>query len=92
MDKSSFKTKFMDLLKGDVDGLTQESKIKYMKKWLRENEQDQQSKVEVRDKQADLKIGILVNTTFKKLVVSQSLSNEMILCWRMKGTVRIRLI
>lgn len=78
MDKSSFKTRFMDLLKADVEGLTQESKIKYMKKWLRENEQDQQSQVEVRDQQADLKIGILVNTTFKKLVASQSLSNKMI--------------
>jgi mitochondrial fission protein ELM1 len=78
MDKSSFKTTFMDLLKADVEGLTQESKIKYMKKWLRENEQDQQSQVEVRDQQADLKIGILVNTTFKKLVASQSLSNKMI--------------
>lgn len=78
MDKWSFKATFMELLKADVDGLSQESKMKYMKKWLRENEQAQQSQVEIRDKQVALKVGILVNTTFKKLVASQSLSNEMI--------------
>ncbi|MCM3768759.1 hypothetical protein [Neobacillus niacini] len=78
MDKWSFKTKFIDLLKADVDGLTQEGKIKYMKKWLRENEQKQQNQAEVLDKQSGLKVGVLVNTTFKKLVASQSLSNEMI--------------
>lgn len=72
MDKLSFKAKFMDLLKADVDGLTQEVKIMYMKKWLRENEKKQQYPAEVIDKQNGLKVGILVNSTFKRLVASQS--------------------
>ncbi|WP_066307322.1 hypothetical protein [Bacillus sp. FJAT-29814] len=78
MDKLSFKTKFIELIKANVDGLSQESKIKYMKKWLRENEQKQQSPTGVIDKHAGLKVGILVNTTFKNLVASQALSDEMV--------------
>lgn len=36
MNKKTFKTTFNRLLESSVDGLTNEQKIKYMKKWIRD--------------------------------------------------------
>lgn len=38
MDKKTFKISFNRLLEASVDGLTNEQKIKYMKKWIRDRE------------------------------------------------------
>jgi hypothetical protein len=37
LDKKTFKTSVLRLLEEDVIGLSSESKIKYMKKWIRMN-------------------------------------------------------
>ncbi|WML44334.1 hypothetical protein [Neobacillus sp. PS3-40] len=47
MDKKTFKTSVLKLLRQDVIGLSDESKIKYMKKWIRDYERENQSSTEV---------------------------------------------
>lgn len=42
MDKRTFKSSFHYLPNEEVDGLTSERKLKYMKKWIREFENDKQ--------------------------------------------------
>jgi hypothetical protein len=78
MDKKTFKTSILKLLRQDVIGLSDESKIKYMKKWIRDYERENQSSTEVLNIQEPIKVGLLVRTTIRKLINSNSLSNEKI--------------
>jgi hypothetical protein len=80
MDKKIFKTSVLKLLRQDVIGLSDESKIKYMKKWIRDYERENQSSTEVLNLQDPTKVGLLVRTTIRKIIgsSSSSLSNEKI--------------
>jgi hypothetical protein len=80
MDKSTFKSSMLRLLEVDVEGLTSESKIKYIKKWIREYEQNKlgattQSLV-IQAPKDDLKIGKLVRDTLAILVRQNVLTSE----------------
>jgi hypothetical protein len=78
MEIKTFKTMLLDLLEEDVIGLSPESKIKYMKKWIRDFELKQNGAHKVLEKQEGIKVGVLVKTTFNKLVNAHLLSDEMI--------------
>jgi hypothetical protein len=80
MNKSTFKSSMLRILDGDVEGLTPESKIKYMKKWIREYEQKKfesttQSPVNPQPKD-ELKVGKLVRNTLSILVRQNVLTPE----------------
>jgi hypothetical protein len=80
MDKSTFKSSMIRILEEDVDGLSSESKIKYMKKWIREYEQKKsgsltQSSV-IQEQKDEVKIGLLVRNTLAKLVRQNVLTPE----------------
>jgi hypothetical protein len=80
MDKKIFKTSVLKLLRQDVIGLSDESKIKYMKKWIRDYERENQSSTEALNLQDPTKVGLLVRTTIRKIIgsSSSSLSSEKI--------------
>jgi regulator of replication initiation timing len=68
------------ILEEDVEGLSPESKIKYMKKWIREYEQKKfgattQSSF-IQEPKDDLKIGKLVRNTLSLLVRQNVLTPE----------------
>jgi hypothetical protein len=80
MNKSTFKSSMLRILEEDVEGLPPESKIKYMKKWIREYEQKKlgattQSPV-VQEQHDELKIGKLVRNTLSILVRQNVLTPE----------------
>jgi hypothetical protein len=78
MDKKLFKAKVLNLLEQDVDGLTAEIKIKYMKKWIREYELSHHRGPQSANPQDTIKVGILVQTTIRKIIRAQLLSEERI--------------
>ncbi|MEH7072880.1 hypothetical protein [Neobacillus drentensis] len=78
MDKKLFKAKVLNLLEQDVDGLTSENKIKYMKKWIRDYELLHQREPIAVNPQDSIKVGILVQTTMRKIVRAKLLSEEII--------------
>ncbi|MGF6952302.1 hypothetical protein QF028_004807 [Neobacillus sp. B4I6] len=78
MDKKQFKAKVLNLLEQDVNGLTSKNKIKYMKKWIREYELAQHSEPVTVKPQDSIKVGILVQTTIRKIIRAQQLSEERI--------------
>lgn len=79
MDKRTFKSNVLYLLKQEVIGLTNEEKIKYMKKWIRDYQLQQQGSSEVIMNENPLKVGQLVRTTMRKIISSNSLSDELVL-------------
>lgn len=78
MDKKTFKENFLKLLEQNVDGLTSEKKIKYMKKWIRDYELEQHTEPDNVNPQDSIKVGILVQTTIRKIGRDQLLSEERI--------------
>jgi len=78
MDKKLFKAKVLTLLEQDVEGVTPEKKIKYMKKWIRDYELLHQREPIAVNPQDSIKVGILVQTTMRKIVRAKLLSDEMI--------------
>jgi hypothetical protein len=79
MDKKLFKAKVLHLLSQDVSGLTTEHKIKYMKKWIRDYEQEHQRELGLISSQEPIKIGILVQTTIRGIIKKQLLTEESIM-------------
>ncbi|MBT2641922.1 hypothetical protein J7I80_06780 [Bacillus sp. ISL-41] len=83
MDKKTFKMTFYRLLESSVDGLTNEQKIKYMKKWIREHGKMEESTT---GKSIALpnslpvnsteKIGELVRTKLTQIIRNHLLSSE----------------
>ena len=83
MDKKTFKITFNRLLEVSVDGLTNEQKIKYMKKWIRDHEEWE---VSTPNKSFELpnslhvesteKIGELVRTKLAQIIRNHLLSQE----------------
>lgn len=53
MDKQSFKSSVMHLLKEEVEGLSQENKLLYIKKWIRDYELKHNEKSDDNEKQED---------------------------------------
>jgi hypothetical protein len=79
MDKLTFKSRMLRFLEEDVDGLSTESKIKYMKKWIRDYEQNIPAKyVSTTQPQEEQKIGALVRVTIFKMARNDFLSPEKI--------------
>ncbi|RSD28586.1 hypothetical protein [Mesobacillus subterraneus] len=83
MDKRTFKTSFNRLLEEQVDGIPNEKKIKYMKKWIKEYEQLEQTTLEkpqTTDHTTPLdnskKVGELVRTTLDKIIRKQLLNSD----------------
>jgi hypothetical protein len=80
MNKSTFKSSMLRILEEDVEGLSPESKIKYMKKWIREYEQKKSEATAqtpgIREPKDDLKIGKLVKNTLSILVRQNVLTPE----------------
>lgn len=83
MDKKSFKHSFNRLLEVSVDGLTNEQKIKYMKKWIRDHEKAEvnipsESLVVPRSLQVDSseKIGELVRKELARAIRNNLLNPE----------------
>lgn len=83
MDKKTFKITFNTLLEASVDGLTNEQKIKYMKKWIREHEKIEESKTNKSIKlpnslpvDSTEKIGELVRTKLAQIIRNHLLSPE----------------
>ncbi|MGG3562123.1 hypothetical protein ABES03_11025 [Neobacillus rhizosphaerae] len=76
MDKKLFKAKVLNLLAQDVTDLTSENKIKYMKKWIRDYEQEHHGTSEEIETQDSIKVGILVRTTLRKIIKAQLLTDE----------------
>lgn len=83
MDKKTFKITFNILLEASVDGLTNEQKIKYMKKWIREHEKIEESKTNKSIKlpnslpvDSTEKIGELVRTKLAQIIRNHLLSPE----------------
>jgi hypothetical protein len=76
MDKKTFKSNFITLLKSEVVGLAAEEKVKYIKKWIRDYEIGLKPKSTEIDKRETVKIGVLVRITLRKLVKDQLLSEE----------------
>jgi hypothetical protein len=80
MDKSTFKSSILRILEEDVEELSPENKIKYMKKWIREYEQRKLDKpvqsTFILEQQGEVKIGLLVRNTFKKLIRENVLNSE----------------
>jgi hypothetical protein len=79
MDKLTFKSRMLRFLEEDVDGLSTESKIKYMQKWIRDYEQNIPAKyVSTTQPQEEQKIGALVRVTIFKMARNDFLSPEKI--------------
>lgn len=78
MDKKTFKSNVLNLLKEDVIGLSDDSKIKYMKKWIRDHEIELNGPVKSLITEAQMKIGLLIRTALRKIVSTDSLSEEQI--------------
>ena len=83
MDKRTFQLSFFNFLSEDVQGLSSEKKVKYMKKWLRDYEKKQIQSQQVSSTETinidnSKKIGILVRTTIRKMVSNHLLSTEKI--------------
>ena len=83
MDKKTFKTSFNRLLEESVDGLTNDQKIKYMKKWIRDYEKigentdaNSLSKLDSIHLETSEKVGELVRATLDKIIRKQLLSPE----------------
>ncbi|WP_213367392.1 hypothetical protein [Mesobacillus boroniphilus] len=83
MDKKTFKITFNRLLEASVDGLTNEQKIKYMKKWIRDHEKMEESttnkSISLPDSiyvESSEKIGELVRTKLAQIIRNQLLSPE----------------
>ena len=74
MDKTKFKTSFLHLLEQEVNGLTSEKKIKYMKKWIRDYEQNAPEPSE--NIEDPVKIGLLVRETLSRIIKLHLLSDE----------------
>ncbi|WP_066071640.1 hypothetical protein [Neobacillus soli] len=71
MDKRAFRANVLYILEQDVSGLSTEKKIKFMKKWIRDYEQESQEASKVEDTHDLIKVGILVRTTMEKIVREQ---------------------
>ncbi|MFJ5718269.1 hypothetical protein [Neobacillus sp. NPDC093127] len=71
MDKKAFRANVLYLLEQDVSGLSTEKRIKFMKKWIRDYEQESQEASKAEDTQDQIKVGILVRTTMEKIVREQ---------------------
>ncbi len=78
MEKNAFKANFKHLLEQDVNGLTSEKKIKYMKKWIRDYELEQHTEPKNTNPQDSIKVGVLVQTTIRRIGRDQLLSEERI--------------
>jgi hypothetical protein len=81
MDKRTFKTSVLKILEEDVEGLSTESKLKYLKKWIRDFEQQNLVKTiqTINDQvQVEFKIGALVRSMMSKLASGDLLSPEKI--------------
>lgn len=80
MDKRTFKSSFHYLLNEEVDGLTSERKLKYMKKWIREFENDKEdysiNSTDTIHIDNTKKIGVLVRTTLDELIREKRLTPE----------------
>jgi hypothetical protein len=76
MDKIKFKKTVLKLLEQDVIDLSSESKVKYMKKWIRQYELENHDVPEMTNVQEQKKVGLLVQTTLRKIIGSHSLSAE----------------
>ncbi|MCM3665837.1 hypothetical protein M3204_15570 [Mesobacillus subterraneus] len=77
MKKSKFKSSFQKFLSEEVEGLSNEQKIKYMKKWIKDYQNSNESDgkpLMVEEVQAILsidsskKIGVLVRTTIDDII------------------------
>ena len=86
MDKKTFKITFNSLLESSVDGLTNEQKIKYMKKWIRDHEKMEERTINktstlpysLKDEGSE-KIGELVRTKLAQIIRNDLLSSEKII-------------
>jgi hypothetical protein len=83
MDKKTFKITFSRLLEASVDGLTNEQKIKYMKKWIRDHEKVEESTTNKSITMPNSiyvdsteKIGELVRTKLAQIIRNHLLSPE----------------
>jgi hypothetical protein len=82
MDKKIFKSSVMTILKENVSGLTEEQKIKYMKKWIIDYERSlvdrQTNPKQTNSMHIDptIKIGALVRATIKAAVKAHLLPLE----------------
>jgi hypothetical protein len=76
MDKRTFKDQFLYFLEKDVNELSPENKIKYMKKWIRDYELGLQRPTKAVNNLDSIKVGVLVQTTMKKIVSAQLLSDD----------------
>jgi hypothetical protein len=96
MDKKTFKMAFYGLLEASVDGLTNEQKIKYMKKWIRDHEKmDERTtgkSIQLPNSihvDSTEKIGELVRTKLAQIIRNHLLSTEKIRFYKMQDTARI---
>jgi hypothetical protein len=83
MDRKTFKTSFNKILEESVHGLTNEQKIKYMKKWIRDYEKVDEhttvnlvSPLDTIQLDTSEKVGELVRLTLDKIIRKQLLSPE----------------
>jgi hypothetical protein len=83
MDKKTFKITFNRLLEASVEGLTDEQKIKYMKKWIRDHEKMEENitsePITVPNSilvESSEKIGELVRTKLARIIRNNLLSPE----------------
>ena len=78
IEKKEFKAKFICFLEEDVNGLSAENKMKYMKKWIIEYGLEKQQTAIVDTQKVSMKVGILVQTTFRKMIKDRLLSEDKI--------------
>ena len=78
IEKKEFKAKFICFLEEDVNGLSAENKMKYMKKWIREYGLEKQQTAIVDSQKVSMKVGIFVQTTFRKMIKDRLLSEDKI--------------
>lgn len=64
------------MLEQDVIGLSSDEKIKYMKKWIRDHQQNDTGSINKVNTEESMKIGLLVRTTIKEIERVQLLSPE----------------
>lgn len=99
MDKKTFKIAFNRLLVTSVDGLTEEQKLKYMKKWIRdfENTEENNTSESITLPNSILvesseRIGELVRTKLDRIIRNNHLVQKRCKLCKMQDTVRIYLI
>lgn len=83
MDKKTFKITFNKLLEASVDGISNEQKIKYMKKWIRDHEKTEENNISEPFTlpnsilvESSEKIGELVRTKLARIIRNNLLSPE----------------